>query len=454
MSAPSGDVVDRLERLSEHAPTAVADPAALWATGRRRQRRAWAAVVACAAVLAGLGGLIVPPALELSQRPEVAASGSTLVLPDLIREPGGWEPEFPRVPGPLVAVGVGTRAGWWSSGIAWWGVSGKTGESRFLDLPGASTEADAQPELSADGTRVAYWVIGETPETVPDSAGMRDDDFRPVVGVAVLDLLTGDVRRWTTQSPRGMATVGLAWAGDVLWWSSGDWDEGSTTSQGSYTVVNRSWDLSTDARREAAGGTPESRLSLSQTGPAPDGFLAATRHGIRSVTAQGVGPTVRFDRHVLTQESSMTAVSPDGTRIAGIEQPDAEVVDDAPHALLVGTLATPGEVTELQQVAEVEAHAVLGWRSDREAVVLTSVSGPVWRRDVSAVDVGTGESRHLLDVEGNVPDVAADAWSAELVDAPDAPFAPDPRLVAFLVGLFLVVGAAVLRRVRSRRGRP
>lgn len=454
MSASAGDVADRLERLAAHAPAGGVDPDSLWQEGRGRQRRTWAGVAAAAVVLAGVGAVAAAPLLELSQRADVAAAGSTLVLPDLIREPGSWEPAFPAAPGPLVAVGLGSRSGWLSSDIAWWGVSGETGESRFLDLPGASHEPDATPALSADGTRLAYWVTGETPESVPDPEGIRDGDVEPIVGVAVLDLVTGDVRRWTTDSPRGKAVGGLAWAGDVLWWASGDWDEGSTASEGSSTMVNRTWDLSTGDQDEAPAGTPAGRLSLSPAGPAPDGFLATARYGLRIVTGRQVGPAMRFDRHPMAQQSSMSAVSPDGARIAGIEQTDPEVVDDAAHALVVGDLDAREDVVRLEQVASVEAHAVLGWRSAREAVVLTNVLGPEWRRDVSSVDVTTGARRHLLDIVGNVPVVAADAWAGELVDAPEAPFAPDPRVVAFVIGSALAVGTSIWRSVRGRRGHP
>ncbi len=53
-----------------------------------------------------------------------------------------------------------------------------------------------------------------------------------------------------------------------------------------------------------------------------------------------------------------------------------------------------------------------------------------------------------------MPSFAAGAWSAEVVPAPRAPFAPDPRQVAFVVGFVLVMGISVRRTVRSRRGHP
>ena len=70
----------------------------------------------------------------------------------------------------------------------------------------------------------------------------------------------------------------------------------------------------------------------------------------------------------------------------------------------------------------------------------------------STVDVTTGERTDLLEFAGNTPQLAAEAWTAEVVPAPGAPFAPDPRLV----GLGLLAGSfgawRLVVRVRRRRG--
>lgn len=58
------------------------------------------------------------------------------------------------------------------------------------------------------------------------------------------------------------------------------------------------------------------------------------------------------------------------------------------------------------------------------------------------LDVRTGERTALMAFSGNTPQLAADALAAEVAPAPDAPFAPDPRLV----GPGLLVAALVLRR--------
>ena len=111
-------------------------------------------------------------------------------------------------------------------------------------------------------------------------------------------------------------------------------------------------------------------------------------------------------------------------------------------------------VTVLEEVGSERAHGVLGWRSDDEVVVLTQQGGPEWRLAASVVDVATGDRRALVGFRGNVPNFAAQAWAGAVVPAPAPPLSPDPRLVAFLVGLALVVGASVWRSVRGRRGHP
>ena len=218
-------VTDRLERLSDEAPTHLGEPGELWRRGRRRQARQWLAGAASLVVLAVLGGTVAGPVLAPGRVEVATTPGGDLRLPDVIREPGEWEPAFDGPPGPLAAVGIGTRAGLLTTRTAWWGVSGVTGEARFLDLPDAAVGVES-PALSEDGRRLAYWSTGPTTGE-PLIAG----DYDPAVGVAVLDLVTGDVRRWDTSTPHGLMTAGLAWAGDVLWWVGGDYATGGTEEE-------------------------------------------------------------------------------------------------------------------------------------------------------------------------------------------------------------------------------
>ena len=140
MSAPSDEVVVRLERLAAQAPHETADPDVLWGRGRRRQRRRTASLVAGVAAAGVLAVVVTPVVVERVDRP-VAASSSQMVLPDVLRGPGGWEPAFAPTPGRLSAVGTGQRSGWLSSSPSLWGVSAAIGESRWLDGHGEVARA-------------------------------------------------------------------------------------------------------------------------------------------------------------------------------------------------------------------------------------------------------------------------------------------------------------------------
>lgn len=454
MSAPPTDVAARLERLAAHAPAPGIDADAVWSRGRRRHARTWLVMAACAVVLAGLGSWAVPPVLRIAAEPvAVTALDAGLVLPDVLRQPGPWEPSFPAAPGPLSAIGYGYSSGWFSDGTPFWGVSATTGESRFLDLPGASTDIERMPVLSEDGTRLAYWITGEVPDPVPGRAGEATE--APIVGVAVLDLRTGTTTRWRRDTPRGMATDGLAWSGSVLWWSGGDWDDSTTVvNGGSYEVVTRTWDLATDERAEVGSGPGRYLVGLDAAVPAPSGFAVLEGRRVLQVTGTDVVLMGRTDPYLRDQAWSRPAVSPDGSYLAGIEEPERSTTTDGAQRLLVGRVAGPGDdgTVDLQPVGDVEAQAVLGWRSPSEVVVLTT--DDVRTRTAEVVDVTTGEVRPLVDLSDpmNLPHVTADAWAGEIVPAPDAPFAPDPKKLGGWLLLATLAALLLAHAARGRRG--
>jgi hypothetical protein len=452
MSAPPGDVVDRLDQLAAHAPAGGIDPDAVWTHGRRRQRVRLGAALAALVVVGLLGTTTTPLLVDRAQRVEPAGVGERMVLPDLIRQPGGWEPAFSSAPGRLSAVGFGTRSGLWSTRPAWWGVSAATGESRFLELPGAA-DIDA-PALSADGWRLAYWVTGEVAGEPLTMSGPSDEDTAPAVGVAVLDLRTGARDVWRVESEHGLATNGLAWAGDVLWWAAGPISRADGTAVMGRDIAARTWDVTTGERDEPTG--PSARVSANTVGDAPDGFVEQA--GRRRLTLVTDGAEPRTVRLVLPAGSSRAAgtvdatVAPDGARLAALLMPDASRYDEARRQLVVGPVG--GREVRLQPVDGVEEGAVAGWRSPTEVVVVSlddvEPGRPQRALRAWALDVTTGARTPLVDFSGNTPQVAAEAWTAEVVPAPDAPFAPDPRLV----GLGLLVAALVVWRVVVRvRGR-
>lgn len=454
MSAPP-DVAVPLERLASHAPAQGLDPGALWTRGRRRQRgRALAALTAVVAVAVG-GAAMTPHLLARAQEVAPVTSNGAMVLPDVIRQPGGWDPAFGRVPGRLSAVGFGQRSTLWSTRAAWWGVSATTGESRFLDLPGAA-DAAGTPVLSADGWRLAYWATGDVPGEPLSMGAPSDEDVAPVVGVAVLDLRTGDRDVWSLETEHGLATGGLAWAGDVLWWSAGQLSRAGETSLRGNDIVARSWDVTTDERDDSPRGT--TRLGLAETGAAPAGFVEPrASRGVVVVSGTGVRRhTLRLPAEAPASAGAMQpTVSPDGRRLAALLRPGDAVYGRSSLALLVGPLGR--DVVRLAPVAEVTEQGLLGWRSPTEVVAATFADVedglPSIALSASVVDVTSGETSDLLSFSGNTPQVAADAWAADIVPAPDAPFAPDPRILGLVLLLSALVGWRSLVLVRRRHER-
>ncbi|KRF36010.1 hypothetical protein [Nocardioides sp. Soil805] len=443
-------VKDRLERLSDEAPRELGAPADLWRRGRRRQARQWLAGVGALVVVAVVGGVVADPVLAPG-RVEVATPSAELRLPDVFRQPGAWEPAFDGPPGPLAAVGPGVRGGLLTERNAWWGVSGTTGESRFLDLPDAVVGSEADPALSEDGRQLAYWYTGATADE-PIVQG----DAEPAVGVAVLDLVTGDVQRWDTGTPHGLMTAGLVWAGEVLWWVGGDFSTGGTDEerdgQSSARLVVHTWEPRSDDR-----GTPEGvGVSMYASGSAPGGALVPGRAGsLRLLVGDEVARRISFDQDLLFQQSTTPALSPSGL-LAGVLHEDPSVYDDAPHPVLVGEVDADTGAVLLAPVGDVLAWSVLGWRGPTEVLVdATATSDGTQRVIAQVVDVRSGDVLGpLAEFHGNVPDsFASGVWSADVVDAPDAPFAPDHRLVGLALAgavLLLVRAGLAVRRRRDR----
>ncbi|WP_416958332.1 hypothetical protein ACNKF0_11020 [Nocardioides sp. T5] len=451
MTAPPIDVAERLERLAAHAPAGVIEPDSVWTHGRRRQRGRLAAALAAVVAVGLLGTTATPLLLERVQRVEPADSAQPMVLPDVVRQPGSWESAFPSVPGRLSAVGIGTRSGLWSDRNAFWGVSATTGESRFLDLPDALELG--QVAVSHDGSRVAYW-IATTADA--DALGQAGESAMLADGVAVLDLETGERDVWTIESDHGLWTGGLAWAGDVLWWSAGP---AQAREDGALTARTRThtWDLGTDEREDATSPAGR-RVSANGVGDAPGGFVEQGRSGQVEVVIGDRDPrTLRLELPAGAPDEAGTvhaALSTDGARLAALLMPDASIYDSTPKPVVVGAVA--GTRVALRQVDDAVAGTVLGWRSPTEVVVAgldeVEEGRPQRVHRAWALDVVSGARTDLTEFSGSTPQVAADAWTAEVVPAPDAPFAPDPRVVGAGGILALVFCISLWRDLRRRRG--
>ena len=455
MSAPPSDVVTRLERLAAHAPTGGTDADALWSRGRRRHRVRQASVLA-GILAAGVLVTAITPSVLAQVEPPVVASSDRMLLPDVLRAPGGWEPAFATMPRRLSAVGVGQRSGVWSSSAALWGASAATGEARWLDLPDAVPTAGADAQLSSDGRRLAYWVTGEV-SGEPMSMGATERDTA-VVGLAVMDLETGTVRTWDVESAHGLSVNGLVWAGDVLWWQGGPivpLGRGATGAD----LTTHTWNIATDERTEVTGGKdPRAAMYLVEPGHAPGGFVTLPRtFRLQRVTGDGAPQSLRMDLPPDTPSAAAlrdAEMGPDGRSVAALLIPNGTQYDASSDQQLVVGTDRDGTVG-LTPVGS--AQAVLGWRSSDEVVTSSPITADrndvVMRAQVSVVDVATGESTALLDVDGALPvTVAADAWTGDVVEAPDAPFAPDPRLVGAGGTVLIVFCVSLWRDRRRRRG--
>lgn len=447
---------DQLEKLVSGAPVTT-PPTGLWERGRRygRRRRAGSVligVVATAVVLAvlGSGWLRVPDPADLP----TADARTALRLPDAFHRPSRWLPTADDPPGPLVAV-VPTQDGafWGGDRAGVVGVSGATGEYAFLDLPdlpavaSSSLDDSTVPALSDDGRRVAYWYVGET----------REEPVRrgPVLaGVAVYDTVTGEVVRRPVPTDHGVNGADLVWSGDRLWlsWYAVRTPRGnSATSGGSVAWTPSTGEERAFPRLNGIGGA---------TGADGGLVLGDGRFDVLGPTG-GAVPDGAWRLSRLT--TGPVHVSPDGTRIAVLEDPDgrANLSTGEPATVLVGALGPPGSTVRLREVGDGSWAGVAGWRDDDHVVVSRTMGPRAGEGDqqttaFASLDVSTGFPAGLT--EQHDPSyyslvLARDALAAPTYRAPDAGSHPDPRLLAGAVAA-ATLGGLVGVLLWRRRVRP
>ena len=198
---------DLLDDVARGAPPGAPDPD-LWDRARRRHRRRQAGVatmvaVVVLAVASGVG--LVSTRQQTTLQP--ADSQAAPALPSRVYEPGRWlpvaGPDDP--PGPLSTIIQVTSDRWFGLPRSVTGaISATDGSYLRLDLP---DDADEDAVLSPDGRHLAYWTTSEPPQ-----GGSVDTD-RPVTGLAIFDTVTGEVQRLPIDTPHGLASHDVAWAG-------------------------------------------------------------------------------------------------------------------------------------------------------------------------------------------------------------------------------------------------
>jgi hypothetical protein len=439
---------DRLAVLAADAdapaPVSAGD---LWSRGRRyhRLRAGGSTVIVVAAVLA-LVAVVGTSWMRASYDVQPAGPRGTLGLPDRLWNPSPWLPGTDETGplGPLSAVVGAEHRSWTGSptgGLV--GVS-STGKYAFLDLPDLATTAQDNVALSPDGRYVGYWLTGDTTGT-PN----RFSTFVPVVGFAVYDTTTGEVRRHEVPTEHGLSTTTLVWAGQVLWAGFAQWSEGTqpdASHSASGPPRSLTWDLATDEMQEMPQRTPSAYGATSWG----DSLVVSARRTVSLVDEAGTSIDLgRLD----TRVQVTVALDPSGNRVAVLKDTDATGIESTrPKPLLVADTGTHGVMTTTR-VPGFLGNVVMGWRDEGHVVVLRYGADAGYY----SVDVTTGASEKILEPPrvnwepGTL--LAQDAWQAPTFEAPEPPNPIDPR-IAWGGGIGVVVAGGGLLLLWRRRVRP
>jgi hypothetical protein len=433
-----------LRDLAREAEPAAVDPGDLWTRGRRRVRRRRSAaggVVVVLALLAGLGGLLVPtPAVVMP-----AGSRHAPAVPKNVFRPPSWLAGTASAGpiGPLAVVGGMGRDG----GNGLFGISATNGVYRALDVPGRTNDQDPVA-LAPDGRHLAYWITGPTSgkpyrsEVYPDVTG----------GFAVYDTVTGKIDRHLVPSEHGLGGLGLAWLDDhtlVL-------EYGPRTSP-SETVGVKSyvWRVgSGDAVQHEFGTGLPTEVMLNGDGT----LLARTGKDqafaqLRTVPDSRVLVEARPDLEL--PAGSYTTVSRSGDHVIALRQSADGSSDDT---LVSGTVGAGQRVAAWTPVTGLTYAQPLGWVDADTALLLGNADRGDRYASLYAVDLPAGTVRRLGTAEGGewTPGitVAPGLLAAPMVHG-DRPPATDPRwrhglLLVVSVGAVLGLALAALRLRRQR----
>lgn len=443
------DLGTALRELAREPASETVDPTALWRQGRRRVRRrrlAAGGLVVGLALLAGLGGLLVPaPSVVMP-----AGSGHGPAVPQNVFTPSRWLAGTSSAGpiGPLAVVGGMGRNG----GNGLFGISASTGVYRALDLPGRADD-EGQVALSPDGRHLAYWVTGPTSGTPYLAEGVQ----HVTGGFAVYDTVSGAVDRHLVDSVHGVGGTGLGWLDDdTLVVEYGQ--QVSTT--GIHAIRSYVWRVGTpDAvPHDFRTGEPTEVMRnrdgtlLSRAGA--DGRFAQLRTvGDARVVAKA-GPDL-----VLPAGSYVT-VSRSGDHVLAVLYPDQALSKDNP--LVIGTVGAGERVTALRTLPRpsyVTPVSLLGWIDRDNALVLANATGGDRYASLYAVNALSGSVRRLGTAEGA-------QWAPGIMIAPELLSSPmvhgnkppkiDPRWhrVDLAIGVLVVglIGVLVIGRLRRRRG--
>lgn len=341
------------------APHAV-DPEALWRGGRTRVWRKRGAGVVVAVVVA-LAALVSTSSIPEPHAAMPAGKSHAPAIPVNIYQPNRFLAGISETgpPGRLAVVARGDHG--------WFGISATTGRYTALDLPGLA--ADAPMALSPDGTRIAYGVTGPTRKK---SFGPGDGinvggpvPRLPMIGIAVYDVRTGDVRKQVRQTDYGFL-VGpfddqLSWLDQTRVEFGYYLAVGSNTSKPAGAFV---WDLQRNTVRRLPGAQLQDARYVPTTDPSlfvrmrETNIVLTNDHGTPSGARiqikgwEGFGPSsISVSRRFVVLTGPYGKGNPQ--RVSAAPRPSSR------------SFSTP-----LAPIGRLVAPTFIGWRSEASVLVV------------------------------------------------------------------------------------
>ena len=451
------------------APTGPLD---LWRRGRRARRRRVASSVLVAGAVVTLLGVVLPVVGgQLRTMPTPASYDETeLAVPDHIWTPSSWAPTADEEdpPGPLAMVASAPRRGLWpfAREHQWFGVSAVDQSYSWLDLPGQAASERAVA-LSPDGRQVAYFLGGSPPgprTDVSDPSWLANEPQSDVVGLAVLDLVSGEVARHRVTTRFGLSVratgvdSGLVWSQDSAW---------LVANYGQYMrMLGGSRFPLTEAWRPADGTVRtllESPSDVESLAAGPGGTVVGWHDHRDELLFVSLGTSERRVNPVLLPPTDMSpgapSFSPSGTRVAFVgARKEGEANWPAAYTAPISSDREVGELAMLDKTWMPQA--MLGWLDDTRVLVQAHrrndkvVQPPL---QVLAWDVADGTTSPGIARPSSYEELDGIKIATELLGQPlRAAERPGPALppwpVAVASGLLLSgIAFALLRRARGRR---
>lgn len=420
--------------------------------------------------MALLGAVLPVVGGQLRTTPAPASYDETdLAVPDQIWAPSSWAPtaDAEDPPGPLAMVANAPRRGLWpfSREHQWFGVSAVDQSYSWLDLPGQATSEEAREiSLSPDGRALAYFLGGSPPGPRKEVSepGMAREPQSDVVGVAVLDLVSGEVARHRVPTRFGLSVddSGLVWSQDSAW---------LVVTYGQYgRMVGGSSSPLTEAWRPDDGTVRtllEPRWEVERLAPGPAGTVVGWRLDTQDrLTFISLSTAAQVTRPVRLPPSDTSpgapVFSPSGRRVVVESGRKGKNLGTYPaaYAAAVSSEHEVGELTMLDK--RWMPQAVLGWLDDTRVLVQAhrrNYQGVQPPLRILAWDVEDGTTEPGIARPSSYEELGSIEIATGLLgqplraaERPGLGLPPWPVVVA--IGLLLSgVAGVLLRRARGRR---